>query len=186
MNKVMYTLTVVINRNDYIDLVSFASLSDLDQYVQNNYTGEEDVKKQCLEMINKEKSSDDSRILNGKVVIYEKHYMNSKIVDIKKMNVIYQGFEMMSSNDAIMCLQNELNDDDFLKQLYLKKQHLFTMNELSLSRNYLKSNNLFIKKTFINSFISKIINTKDAKNYLRYLGDICNLIVKENEINMKK
>ena len=39
---------------------------------------------------------------------------------------------------------------------------------------------------FINSFISKIINTKDAKNYLRYLGDICNLIVKKNEINKEK
>ena len=171
-----------------IDLITFNSLRELDEFIQNKFTCREDVQKEynsvmgefALSYMNKIQDEDRRNNYNrcGLVVILEKSFRDNKLLSIRRIKVLYKGDVLPPRKTCISLIRESLEDDEKLKTLFNKKRYLLSDNEIELIAIYLFRNIPKYKESAIGFFTRNIRDADDdeAYYYCRHLANLCNLV----------
>ncbi len=190
MQNYVFHLSFLIDEMGYnrIDLVSFFSLEDLDNFIIDHFNSHQDVRKKymqdisefCLvnrEFIQRENKINKRNWTGSIVIIAEERDMNDQILAIHKVAVRYQ--ESKKSITPLGCIRKIkkcMLNDGILAEIRKRKAFLFSQNELDLLRRNDKRGDDYYKKLAINYFIHRTYGNEELLYYTyRVLENICQL-----------
>ena len=166
-----------------IDLITFPSLEELDSYtisfsnsseIRNKYSKEiqEYLRKNIIYLTNQKQKE-------GRIVItYLDNYNN-----IRYFPIIYSNEqELLNVDKTLKIIKDKLNDNNILKDIFVRKSYLLSHNEKDLLNIYFSTNNLKYKKDFIIFFINRLSSSKNKYLYVRSLLNVCKLMGKKGKI----
>ncbi len=190
MQNYVFHLSFLIDEMGYnrIDLVSFFSLEDLDNYIIDHFKSHQDVRKKymqdisefCLvnrEFIQRENKKNKRNWTGSIVIIAEERDMDDQILDIHKIAVRYQaGKRSITPLGCARKIKKCLLDDNILTEIRKRKSFLFSQNELNLFRRNDKRGDDYFKKIAIDYFIHRTYDNEELLYFTyRVLENICQL-----------
>ena len=193
MNDMMFHLAFILDKegNNGINLVSFQSLRELDNFILKNFKSHEDVRKAynediaefCLknrEFIQKENSKNQRDWTGSIVIIAEK-----KGKYFHKLKVLYNLQDrLLPLNDSIRKIRLEMHNMKVLQQIRKRKNFLLSPN----AKKLLWKNDNSIDDYYLDmaiDFFTKRIQRNDEWSYYcrRTLMNVCHLARRKVKIS---
>ena len=179
--------------NNGIVLRQSTDLCEMDRFINDKFTGREDVFNEyrdfiqefCLDNrgIIEEENIRNHHNRTGSISLFCR-YQNNYGTFMYKIPIIYKNDnKLLSSDSCLKKIKDKLNDDKVLEKLLKEKKFLLSKYEYSLISNYFKFKDIKSKMDFIDSFTNRIKRFTYEKQYFffRSLMRVCNL----NQIELK-
>ena len=197
MNRIFH-LSFLLDRDGYnrIDLISFDTLSKLDNFIMKRFKKTVDVRKKyeqeisefCLDnmsFIIKENTKNKRNWLGSIVILADERNYDDKTEKLYKIPIIYQNDKkMLSKEDCLKKIREKLNDKSVVRKIFEEKRYLLSDYEKDLLiKNYSRSDDKYLK-SFIGNFYNRLKHLKSDEIlyfYCRCLMNTCSL----NELLIK-
>ena len=191
MDDMKFHLAFILDEkgNNSINLITFKTLKELDNYIMKHFQSTEDVRRVfdqdisefCLDnmdFIRKENERNNRDWLGSVVIIAERWGKTKDTRYFHKIKVLYRGMKILGFRDSIKKIREELQDADKLSELRKEKSFLLSPNEKSLLYRNDHSIDDYYMQMALDFFVNRLKKNDEWSYYVRRsLTNLCHLDV---------